>query len=391
MTDRAVQPTSIDGVLLRSATPIPGASRSLTYLQRHDVPFLLLTNGGGKHESERVAEISRALALTTPLTSANLLQSHTPIADFLPSGFPHHHHPAGPALAADATVLVVGGEADRCRLVAERYGFQTVVTPGDLLAAHPDMWPSSGVFLDGYYSRFARPLPRAVDPSSSGGLKIDAILVFHDPRDWGLDLQVIVDVLLSEGGVVGTVSGRNGDSSLPNCGYQQHGQPPLYFSNPDLVWAAGWHLPRLGQGGFIHALEGVWRRLTRGAAELRCTVLGKPSALTYAVAENRLRAFRRDLLRRTHPDDDASSPVPELRKVYMVGDNPESDIQGANSHRSTHGTEWLSVLVQTGVFKAGQQRDAPLPPELRPRVVVDDVGAAVDWALADAGWHGHVD
>ena len=38
----------------------------------------------------------------------------------------------------------------------------------------------------------------------------------------------------------------------------------LYFSNPDLLWASEYHLPRLGQGGFREALEGVWEAVTGG-------------------------------------------------------------------------------------------------------------------------------
>ena len=69
-----------------------------------------------------------------------------------------------------------------------------------------------------------------------------------------------------------------------------------------------------------------------------------------------------------------------LHRVYMVGDNPESDIRGANEFESAHGTDWLSVLVRTGVHKEG------MTPKYKPRVVVDDVMAAVKWALEHEGW-----
>jgi ribonucleotide monophosphatase NagD (HAD superfamily) len=139
------------------------------------------------------------------------------------------------------------------------------------------------------------------------------------------------------------------------CFSQQHGQPPLYFSNPDLLWAAGWHLPRLGQGGFIHSLEGVWRRLTHGA-ELRKTVIGKPSALTYEFAEKRLDSYRRDLMCQTTRTEMAThGTIRDLKKVYMIGDNPESDIMGANNYKSQRRTEWVSVLVKTGVFREGER------------------------------------
>lgn len=63
----------------------------------------------------------------------------------------------------------------------------------------------------------------------------------------------------------------------------------------------------------------------------------------------------------------------------MVGDNPESDIRGANEYRSEFGSEWRSVLVETGVFKKGGS------PSYRPDVVVGDVEEGVRWAVEDAG------
>ena len=70
----------------------------------------------------------------------------------------------------------------------------------------------------------------------------------------------------------------------------------------------------------------------------------------------------------------------------MVGDNPESDIMGANNYKSPHHTDWISVLVKTGVYREGDARyDFDARPELRPRVVVDDVQAAMDWAFRDSG------
>jgi HAD superfamily hydrolase (TIGR01456 family) len=277
--------------------------------------------------------------------------------------------------------MVVGGDEDKCRVVAERYGFKTVVTPGDILAAYPDVWPFSQQLLP-YYKAFTRPLPAPIDPSSpSTSLKIDAVFVFNDPRDWGLDVQIIKDVLLSERGVLGTLSKKNGDANLPNRGYQQDGQPPLYFSNPDLLWAAKYHLPRLGQGGFREALEGVWAAVTGGpgaGVQLQKTVMGKPHRPTYEFAEKRLVAHRRDLLKQQGHEGE----VAELKRVYMVGDNPESDIAGGNNYESPRGTDWVSVLVETGVYAKGST------PSQRPRKIVPDVWDAVRWAVGEnEGWN----
>ena len=285
------------------------------------------------------------------------VQSHTPFADL--------------DQYKDRTVLVVGGDGDKCRRVAEMYGFRTVVTPADILSAYPSVWPFSQQFLD-HYKPFARPLPAPIDPSSpSRSLKIDAVFVYNDSRDWGLDLQIIKDVLLSRDGILGTLSDKNGDPSLPNNGYQQDGQPPLYFSNPDLLWAAKYPLPRLGQGGLRFALEGIWMALTGGpkaGVELKKLVLGKPYQETYEFAEKRLIKHREEIYQ-------GEEGLNDLKRVYMVGDNPESDIRGANSYESPFGSKWTSILVKTGVYTPDTE------PTAKPTVIVGDVQDAVNWAL----------
>lgn len=283
------------------------------------------------------------------------VQSHTPFADM--TGL------------HEKTVLVTGGDYDKCRAVAQGYGFKNVVMPADIVASYPEIWPFSHVF-SAYYSAFAKPLPAPINPSSPNtSLKIDAIFVYNDPRDWALDSQIIIDLLLSDKGIMGTLSPSNGDASLPNHGYQQSSQPHLYFSNPDLWWAAKYHLPRLGQGGFREAFEGLWAAVTNGAT-LDKTVIGKPYQTTYEFAERRLRAHRKALLGQLGLND-------PLRRVYMVGDNPESDIKGAMRYRSPFETQWQSVLVRTGVYPGGE-------PEPQPTIILDDVQRAVEWAVEDS-------
>lgn len=357
---------------------MPRAHKTLSYLQSQRIPFILLTNGGGKHESERVADLSSKL--NVPIDTSMFVQSHTPFADM--------DH------LKDKTVMVVGGVEDKCRIVAEAYGyvgfnyllphiltsvlsFKTVVTPGDIFVAHPEIWPFSQQLLS-YYKTFTRPLPTPIDPGTpSKSLRIDAVFVYNDPRDWGLDAQIIKDVLLSEKGIVGTLSQKNGNAALKNRGYQQDGQPMLYYSNPDLLWAAKYHLPRLGQGGFREAFEGIWTAITGGEAQgvkLEKVVMGKPHQPTYEFAERRLMSHRQHLMQ------GYGSTLGQLKRVYMVGDNPASDIAGANNYKSASGTDWASILVETGVYKKGT---TPAP---QPRKIVGDVWDAVAWAIAQEKW-----
>ncbi|EPQ66916.1 Bgt-3653 [Blumeria graminis f. sp. tritici] len=342
----------IDGVLLRESVPIPGASDTLKLLQKLEIPFVLVTNGGGKTEKDRVAELSEKLDIDIP--EENFVQSHTPFKELV-------HGTGQQQPLENKTVLVTGGHEDRCRKVALNYGFKNVVTPADILMAHPKIWPFKQVFMD-YYKQNHKPLPVPINVDDlSSSLKIDAIFVFNDPRDWALDTQIILDLLLSKEGFLGTYSEKNGDSSLPNNGWQQDKQPLLFFSNPDLFWATSYHLPRLGQGGFVAAFNGVWNATTNNAT-LSKTVVGKPHTITFDYAENFLYQHRLRLL---------GSQAPPLKQVWFVGDNELTDIQGANTYQSRRGIDWRSILVSTGVYN----KDSV--PKCTPNMLATNVQEAV--------------
>jgi ribonucleotide monophosphatase NagD (HAD superfamily) len=68
------------------------------------VPFLLLTNGGGHHDKDRVEKLSEKLKI--PLDTDMFIQSHTPFADM--------------ERFKEKTIMVIGGEGDNCRQVAEK-------------------------------------------------------------------------------------------------------------------------------------------------------------------------------------------------------------------------------------------------------------------------------
>ena len=46
---------------------IPAGARALKRLQENKIPYILLTNGGGKWELDRVAELSDRLGVNVPL------------------------------------------------------------------------------------------------------------------------------------------------------------------------------------------------------------------------------------------------------------------------------------------------------------------------------------
>ncbi|KAM7187706.1 HAD-like domain containing protein [Rhypophila sp. PSN 637] len=359
----------IDGVLLRGPDHIDGAlaPETLEWLAGKKIPFVMLTNGGGKTEQARVEVLNSKLG--TNLTTDNIIQSHTPFGALVD----------GPEKLRNKTILVTGSDYETSRKIMHNYGYQNVVTPGDIYKAEPQIFTFVKNEEKHFYDHLP-PLPKPVyknktfnaDTDFSPYLKIDAIFILNDVRDWALDFQIISDLLISHQGYLGTTSKKNLVGH-----WQQDGQPKLYFSNADLTWGATWHIPRYGQGSTKASLEGLWREHTKGEAELISYTYGKPTELAYQYAERALRNIRDKLFIQQGYTTDK---IPALRTVYMIGDNPESDIAGPNMYKSENGTDWHGILVRTGIYQ-----DRPLPTIAVPLTIEENVHQAVRFALVNEG------
>lgn len=240
------------------------------------------------------------------------------------------------------TVLVVGGVGEKCRTVAEMYGFKDVITPGDIIKTRHDTTPFRSLTKDELENSRERDLKNT---------KIDAIFVFADSRDWAGDQQIILDVLMSKDGHLGTRSETFNEG------------PPLFFSHNDVVWATSHEHSRLGMGALRASLEALYKAVT--GKELSTIAFGKPQLGTYQFATRLLRQWRKD----THG---INKPP---RTVYFVGDTPESDVRGTNEFDKISDTEWFSILVKTGVYQNG------MVPRYPARKTCDNVLEAVKFAL----------
>lgn len=301
----------IDGVLVHGDRLIPEGKRVLQILNGDNelgikIPHIFLTNGSGKPEEARCAQLTRILQ--NPVSTEQFIQSHTPMS----------------ALAEYySTVLVVGGENYQCREVAKQYGFKDIVVPNDIVASVPTISP-----LKEFFTEEQR---RTSTPRDFSKVRIEAILVFSDSRDYATDLQIIMDLLQSEGGVLGTMA-KN-----PTCQSM-----PIYFSQGDLLCPSEHPTPRMSQGTFRIALEAIYKGIT--GHELERVVYGKPELATYKYADEVLTNWMETI------HSDARLPT----NVYMIGDNPQSDIVGGNMYG------WNTCLVRTGVYQGeGNDKENP--------------------------------
>lgn len=326
VTDKYAFAFDIDGVLIRGGKPIPEAIEAMKALNGQNeygikVPYIFVTNGGGKTEAERCVQLSQQLEME--VSPGQFICGHTPMREMA---------------ERYNTVLVVGGEGEKCRHVAEGYGFKDVVTPGDIIKDNQDTTPFRKLTADEYKNSRAR---------NFALVKIDAIFVFADSRDWASDQQIILDLLMSKGGYLGTRS-ENFDEG-----------PPVFFSHNDVVWSTSHDLTRIGMGALRVSLEAMFKAVT--GKDLKTTAFGKPQIGTFEFATRLLQQWRKD----THGID---SP-PDT--VYFVGDTPESDIRGTNEFDNHADNSWYSILVRTGVFQAGTK------PRFQPKATVDNVFDAV--------------
>lgn len=354
----------IDGVIVRGPETIPEAKEALKMLNGENkynikVPYIFVTNGGGRSEAARCKELSDRLDIT--VTEDQVIQGHTPMKDLVD---------------VHKTVLVVGGVGDACRKVAEEYGFEQVVTPLDIMKWNPAVTP--------YHTLTEEELAVAKDYDFSE-ISIDAILVFADSRNWAADQQIILELLLSKNGVMGTESQTFDEG------------PGIYFAHSDFVWATDYGLNRYGMGALQVSIAALYREHT--GLELQVTRFGKPQRGTFRYANKVLTHWRKDVLEehvKTSPrqtpvfsdseedsDEDSDEPLtvqklsqltldlPPASTVYFVGDTPESDIRFANSHDAS----WHSILVKTGVYQAGTV------PKYQPKHTCENVLDAVKYAI----------
>ena len=68
----------IDGVLYRGSQDISPAKSVIETLQRHNIPVLFLTNGGGTTETNKVQHLGQRLNISNFIPE-QMFQSHTPM------------------------------------------------------------------------------------------------------------------------------------------------------------------------------------------------------------------------------------------------------------------------------------------------------------------------
>jgi HAD superfamily hydrolase (TIGR01456 family) len=306
----------LDGVMYCGRSVVPQSKYALTALEERGIPWIFLTNGGGVTEEEKASALS--LKLSHPIDHRRLQQAHTPLRTLVP-----HYR--------DRLILAFGSAG--AKNVALHYGFKNVLSTSDVHSAFPPIYPE----------KKPSPSPANIDPNVLRDARVEALFGFLDPPDFQKDLQICFDL-----------ARHNGHFLSPSPSPSPSPPLPLYFCGPDFFYMSDWPSPRFGAGVFSHILCSVYKEALK--KDLPITYFGKPYRPTFEYAESLL-------------SEQGKEMGVDVTTIYMIGDNPETDIKGANGM----GGKWRSVLVRTGVFHGGEN-DRENPASL----VADNVGEAVD-------------
>ncbi|KAM6924844.1 haloacid dehalogenase-like hydrolase domain-containing 5 [Xenentodon cancila] len=271
----------IDGVLVRGRMPIPAAKKSFEKLVNSQgqfvVPVVFVTNAGNCLRQTKADQLSHILGV--PITQEQVIMSHSPLRMF------KKFH--------DKCVLVSG--QGPVLEIAKNVGFKNVISVDMLRESYP--------LLDMVDHNRRPKLPSNPVVNLP---KVEAVVLFGEPIRWETNLQLIMDVLLTDGNLSNTHQTK------------ATAHLPLLACNMDLMWMAEANSPRFGHGTFLVCLENIYKKIT-GQDLKYDALMGKPSELTYHFAEYIIRsqAMQRRWKR----------PVTTL---YAIGDNLMTDIYGAN-------------------------------------------------------------
>ncbi|KZC10956.1 Cat eye syndrome critical region protein 5 like protein [Dufourea novaeangliae] len=267
--------------------------------------------------------------------------------------------------------------------IAQELGFQKTITIHELVKNFPS--------LD-YVNMLKRnPQSGPIDPNFP---RIEGIVLFSEPVSWETPLQLMIDLLMTNGM----------PASLPSEIPYPH--IPILACNMDLLWVSEAPIPRYGHGAFLLCLESLYKKIT-GKDMIYSALVGKPAEVTYYHANHMLREHAKSIGINHNVDT-----------IYAIGDNINTDIFGANLYdkylsrcsgddvlkpqklkrllgrdvQPPSAKACISILVETGVHR----RDSNFIPEhcprdflpvddslCKPAFVVKDVGEAINLAFKE--------
>ena len=150
-------------------------------------------------------------------------------------------------------------------------------------------------------------------------LKFDAVIMNTASPRMGSFIQIVLDI----------VSAKDGSLKGEKRGPKDPQAVTVITTNPDFMFQHEYATPRFGPKSIELMLDSVCQEAY--GYKVVYERYGKPDVASFDFAELLLKKRAKEQNIR-------------ISNMYMIGDNPLSDIEGANR------AGWISILVKTGVF-----------------------------------------
>ncbi|XP_065348959.1 haloacid dehalogenase-like hydrolase domain-containing 5 [Cloeon dipterum] len=274
----------IDGVIVRGKKVLPPAADGFKHLVdgsgKFRVPTVFVTNAGNALRHHKAQQLSEWLQIE--VHEDQVVMAHSPLRMF------HQFHNKH---------MLVSGQGP-VKEIAKYLGFKKVTTIEELRGIFPALDAVDHQRRISVPCSFEQYFPR-----------IEGLVLFGEPVRWETSLQLLVDVLMTDG--------------LPTEAPTRPIYPhiPVLACNMDLQWMAEAPLPRFGHGAFLLCLENLYKKIT-GLDLIYTALIGKPSEVTYHHAHHMVMKQAKFL-----------GLEKNLKALYAIGDNINTDIFGANLYQ----------------------------------------------------------
>ncbi|KAL4490231.1 hypothetical protein ABPG72_004270 [Tetrahymena utriculariae] len=338
--------SDIDGVLVQVQQQLPFVKSTLEAITQplnkidsikfniqdnQQIPFLLLTNRGGVTEKENAEELNNIFDFTQnsnfKFTEKQSLICHSAVKQLWKTEY------------SDKLVLVVGNGCDD---ILKEEGSK-YITADEYLNVYPELVPMSQ--RGNKYQSLKAVMDRLNMTSEeiyADYLQIHAVFIIQNSINWEDSIQLIIDLLTTCDGKIA--------HEFPKQKLDKH--IPIYSTVNDIMYKDHFRLARLDNKIFISSLQSAYKLIFND--NLKIITYGKPSLHQFEYAYSHIiNNFIHDGI--------------EISNVYMIGDNPHTDIQGANI------AGWTSILVRTGIFVGSEENDKENPA----KYVVDNFKEAI--------------
>lgn len=322
----------VDGVIRRGNNPIPFARNAILKFRQHKIPIAIMTNGGGETEAKRARYYSRLLNLPS---NEKFHQDEIVLC----------HSPMKPNLKKyNSSLMVITGNG-KIQDVMKSYGYNNFITAEEYAQIFPEIFP---FFFDikrtkDDIMKTRRKVENRIGRSLATYPKVSAIIQLADLNKWELNMQLFSDLLISPDGIPGKVLPKNSPQKVD-----------YHLACLDLLYMDRFTIPRFACGSFFFCLQYLFKK--KYGREIKFYDYGKPSPIIYNFA-------KKEILKRNR----------KVNSFYMIGDNPEVDIKGANK------SGFHSILVRTGIFKGENSKLFPA------NKVVNNVNDAADYIISRKG------